>query len=135
MRFGGRRGGSRAVLVVVVLTAAATSPALAPGAVPPTIAALLYVLAVVGASALGGRWAGVAASLISFLALNIFFTPPLHTFSVAKTEDLVALGVFLLVSVVVGALLSTAVSQRARAERREREARLLHHVSTRLLSG
>jgi two-component system sensor histidine kinase KdpD len=130
------RGGSvRSALVVVLLTAAATSPAIAPGAVPTTIAALLYVLAVVGVSALAGRWAGMAASVISFLALNFFFTPPLHTFTVDKGEDLVALGVFLVVSVVVGTLLSTAVSHRARAERREREARLLHHLSTRLLSG
>lgn len=132
---GPRRGLARSTLVVVLLTGAATSPAVAPGAVPPTIAALLYVLAVVGASAVAGRWAGVAASTISFLALNFFFTPPLHTFTVDKSEDLVALGVFLLVSVVVGTLLSTAVSHRARAERREREARLLHHLSTRLLSG
>jgi two-component system sensor histidine kinase KdpD len=132
---GARRGPLWTVLVVVLFTTAATSPALAPGAVSPTIAALLYVLAVVGASAIGGRLAGVTASVLSFLALNFFFTPPLHTFSVRKSADLVALGVFLLVSVVVGTLLSTAVSHRARAERREREARLLHHLSTRLLSG
>ncbi|HEX6208068.1 MAG TPA: ATP-binding protein, partial [Actinomycetota bacterium] len=54
---------------------------------------------------------------------------------VGRVEDVVALAVFLIVSGIVGTLLSRAVSQRARAERREREARLLHRVGTRLLSG
>jgi two-component system sensor histidine kinase KdpD len=39
------------------------------------------------------------------------------------------------VSLIVGALVSRANTQRNRAERREREARLLQHLGTRLLSG
>ena len=44
--------------------------------------------------------------LCSFLALNFFFTPPLHTFAVEETADLVALAVFLAVSATVGTMLS-----------------------------
>ena len=98
-------------------------------------AAMVYVLAVTGASALGGLRAGLATSVLSFLSLNFFFTQPFHTVKVAHVDDLVALVGFLVVSGIVGMLLSTAVSQRTRAERREREARLLHRVGTRLLSG
>ncbi len=88
-----------------------------------TTAALAYVLAVTAAATLGGIISGLAASVVSFFALNYFFTSPFHTFVVTKAEDLIALLVFLLVSATIGALISTALDQRARAERREREAR------------
>jgi two-component system sensor histidine kinase KdpD len=125
----------RALVLAVALTALATAPAALPVRVHPATAALGYVLAVVIAAAWGGLPAGLAASVLSFLALNFFFTPPFHTLTVGQEEDVVALAVFLVVSVIVGSLVSRALSQRARAERREREARLLHHVSARLLSG
>jgi two-component system sensor histidine kinase KdpD len=106
-----------------------------PGTVPTSSAALAFVLGVTAAAATGGMAAGLLASGLSFLSLNFFFTPPLETFSVQKAEDLVALVVFLVVSATVGALVSRAIDQRGRAEVREREARLLHHLGTRLLSG
>ena len=124
-----------ALLVGVVASGAVTALAALPAGISTTTAALLYVLAVMASSLVAGIWAGLAASVPSFLALNFFFTPPLHTFNVAKGEDLVALVVFLLVSATVGALLSSALAQRTRAERREREARLLNHLGTRLLAG
>ena len=112
-----------------------TLGALLPVEIPTTTAALLYVLAVVVAAAAGGLVCGLIASVCSFLALNFFFTPPFHTFAVEETADLVALAVFLAVSATVGTMLSRVLEQRARAERREREARLLHHLGTRLRSG
>jgi two-component system sensor histidine kinase KdpD len=126
---------ARAALTAVVLTGAATSLAALPGGISTASAAVVYVLAVTGASAMAGLWAGLVASALSFLTLNFFFTEPFHTLNVAKPEDLVALVVFLVVSGIVGTLLSSAVSQRARAERREQEAVLLHRLGTRLLSG
>jgi two-component system, OmpR family, sensor histidine kinase KdpD len=125
----------RAALAAVLPPGAATLLALVPAGVSTPTAALAYVLAVVAAAATGGLRAGLGASLLSFLALNFFFTEPLHTFRVNKGGDLVALGVFLLVSLIVGTLLSTALSERARAQRREREARLQYHLGARLLSG
>jgi two-component system sensor histidine kinase KdpD len=94
----------------------------------------LYMLAVVGAVVLGGLWSGLAASVLAFLGLNFFFTPPRSTFRVGKTDDLVALIVFLIVTVVVAALLARAFDERARATRRERESRLLNYFATELLS-
>jgi two-component system sensor histidine kinase KdpD len=125
----------RVALAAVVPPAAVTLGAALPVAISTTTAAVAYVLAVVGAAVLGGVWAGLIASLLSFLVLNFFFTPPFQTFSVDKTQDLVALAVFLAVSATVGALLSRALTLRARAERREREARVLQHLGTRLLAG
>jgi two-component system sensor histidine kinase KdpD len=96
---------------------------------------LLYVLAVLVAVRVGGGIPGIAASIVSFLALNFFFTPPLHTFGVGTLEDLVALLAFLVVSATVGLLLSSAVAARAGVERREIAARLINRLTTRLLAG
>jgi two-component system sensor histidine kinase KdpD len=125
----------RLALPALVLPGAVTVTAALPFRISTTTAALGFVLAVTGAALIGGSGSGLVASVLSFLALNFSFTPPVGTFSVRKTEDLVALVVFLLVSAVVGALVSRANAQRYRAERREREARLLQHLGTRLLSG
>jgi two-component system sensor histidine kinase KdpD len=122
-------------VVAVTFPAAVTALAALPGEVSTSSAALAFVLAVTSAAVVAGMGAGLTASLLSFLSLNFFFTPPVGTFSVRKTEDLVALVVFLIVSATVGALVSRAVAQRSRAEVREREARLLQHLGTRLLSG
>lgn len=130
-----RTGRRLRLLAAVALPAAVTGLAALPGRVSTSSAALVFVLAVTSAAVVAGMPAGLTASLLSFLSLNFFFTPPVGTFSVRKTEDLVALGVFLLVSATVGALVSRALAQRARAEVREREARLLQHLGTRLLSG
>jgi len=103
---------------------------------PPTaVVALLFVLAVLVATRVGGAVSGVAASFVSFLSLNFFFTPPLHTFFVGTIEDVVALGVFLVVSVTVGLLVASAVAARLNVERREVGARLTSRLATRLLSG
>jgi two-component system sensor histidine kinase KdpD len=125
----------RVAVPAVVLSAAATALDLLPGNVSTASAAMAYVVAVTGAAIVGGSIAGLVAAVLSFLALNFFFTPPIHTLNVGKTEDLVALVVFLLVAVTVGTLVSRALTQQARAERREREARLLQHLGTRLLAG
>jgi two-component system, OmpR family, sensor histidine kinase KdpD len=125
----------RVVLVAVLPPGVATAVATVSFRTSTTMAALGFVLAVTAAALLGGSAAGLIASVVSFLALNFFFTVPVGTFGVGKTEDLVALMVFLLVSAVVGTLVSRAQAQRHRAERREREARLLQHLGTRLLSG
>jgi two-component system, OmpR family, sensor histidine kinase KdpD len=133
-----RRRWTRALRVAIAALlppAVVTFAALLPTEVPTATAALCYVLAVVAAAVLGGLIAGLAASVVSFLALNFFFTPPFHTFAVEETADLVALAVFLAVSATVGTLLSRVLDQRARAERREREARLLNHLGSRLRTG
>lgn len=125
------------IRVATVILAPAVVTALAiPQRHPPTaVVAVLYVLAVVVVARIGGAIAGIAASVLSFLALNFFFTHPLHTFAVGAPADLVALVVFLMTAVVVGVLLSSALDAKERAERRERETRLMNRLATRLLAG
>ncbi|MCA1834042.1 MAG: ATP-binding protein [Actinomycetota bacterium] len=95
----------------------------------------LCLLAVVVAAAFGGLRSGLAASVVAFLSLNLFFTEPYHTFGVRRLADLIALLVFLAVSTVVGALLSQAIEERERAERRVTEAAFLDRITSRLISG
>ncbi len=134
------RWGITPVLRKPILAALAGPAAVTLLAIPeeppePAVVALLYFLAVVIAARVGGALAGVAASLLSFLALNFFFTQPLHTFAVGAPEDLISLFVFLVASAVVGVLLSSSRDAKAKAERRELEARLLNRLATRLLAG
>lgn len=129
-----RRSRARATVAVITAVGAATLLRLVPG-VSTAVAALVYVLAVVGATAVGGQIAGLVAAPLSFLALNFFFTPPRYTFAVDKTEDLFALVVFLVVALTVGTLLSLALSSRDRMQHRELEARLMTRLSTHLISG
>ncbi|HXF71595.1 MAG TPA: ATP-binding protein [Actinomycetota bacterium] len=130
-----RRGGGRTLLAGVGAPLAVTALASLPGDVSPTIAALLYVPAAMGAAVVGGAPAGVVASVLSFLGLNFFFTEPVHTLRVERAEDLVALVVFLVVSLGAATLLSSALREREAALRREREARLLQAAGERLLAG
>lgn len=130
-----RRPWWRVVAIAVACSAAGIAIALllhpdrAFGAVP------VALLGVVTAAALGGAVSGVLASALSFLGLNYFFTQPRHTFRVASDEDVVALVVFFVVSLIVGSLLSRALDARARAVRSEREARLLGYLATKVMSG
>jgi two-component system sensor histidine kinase KdpD len=124
----------RDVLATIMLPAAATAigTSLDLGPFGP---ASLYLLAVVTTAAVGGLWSGLTAAALSFLGLNYFFTPPLHTLRVGKPEDVVALFVFVGTAAIVGALLARALEERQRVERREDELRLVNRFSTRLLSS
>lgn len=125
----------RAVSAAIVAPALVTLLAIPKEHLSRAAIAVIFVLAVVLAARVGGAGAGVGASVLSFLSLNFFFTPPLHTFVVGTTSGLVALLVFLSVAVIVGLLLSSSLSERHRAEQREVEARLSNRLATRLLAG
>jgi len=119
--------------VAVAGPGAATLIALGIGSERSTAAALIYLLAVVATATVGGLGPGIIASALSFLGLNYFFTPPHHTLSVGKSDDLIALVVFVSVGMIVSTLVALGLGQRARAERREVEARSLYAISSRLL--
>jgi two-component system sensor histidine kinase KdpD len=130
-------GGSRlrAVAVSVLMPVAALGVGLIVQPERELGAVSLFLLAVVAAAVVGGIWAGVGSSVVGFLALNYFFTEPLHTFRVNDRDDVVAIVTFLIVALVVGSVVARAVDERLRATRREREARLLNLFATKALSG
>jgi hypothetical protein len=59
--------------------------------------ALLFLLPVLTSTTIWGLGPGVLSAFIAFLAYNYFFIPPYYTFTVHRTQDLVALLIFLVV--------------------------------------
>jgi two-component system, OmpR family, sensor histidine kinase KdpD len=130
-------GGSaaRTVAVSVVAPAVALGIGLLVHPEREVGAVSLFLLAVVAAAVIGGIGAGIGSSVLGFLALNWFFTEPLHTFRVYNRDDVVTIVTFLIVALVVGSVVARAVQEGVRATRREREARLLNLFATKALSG
>jgi two-component system, OmpR family, sensor histidine kinase KdpD len=84
----------------------------------------------------------LATAVLSVLAFNYFFIAPVHRLTIADSENVAALVVFLVVAVVVGRLAAAARDRAAEAERRarlatqrENEAELLAAVAALLLGG
>jgi two-component system sensor histidine kinase KdpD len=87
---------------------------------------LLWTLVI---SALYGWRIGVFAAIVTNMALNFFFIEPLHTLTVGAAENVVGLGVFLMVSVVGGSLLTAARSAARDAQLRQAETQVLLRMS------
>ena len=87
--------------------------------------ALLYLVPVIAAGGIGGIWAGLPAALGADLLVNFFFVPPYHTLLADRREHVIVLVVYILVAASVSLAIDLAARQRARAARRETEARLL----------
>ncbi len=113
-----------AVAVGHVLTKLTTFPNLS----------MIFLMAVVYAAVSFGIWPAVYASVLSFLAYNLFFIEPLYTLTVAKPHELLALGVFLAIAVVISTLAGRVRDQAQMAVGRMRATRRLYEF-TRRLSG
>lgn len=98
------------------------------------VAEVVLMLAVVGASVLGYR-VGLAVAIEAFLLLNYFFASPKESFAIDRTDDLVALGAFVTVSLIVGAIVARLNELRARASLAARDAELRMRVNGELLAG
>jgi len=131
----GRARAAAGIVVAVAAPAFVTAIASIPSHPGAAVPALLYLLAVVAASAIGHLWPGLLAAALSFVGLDYFFTPPVHRLTVSKGEDLFALAVFLVVAAAVSAAISAALEQRAMAEFREQQVRALYHVTSQLLAA
>ena len=55
---------------------------------------LFYLLVVIGVAAVGGLLPAVLSALGGFLLANWYFTKPYHTLSVAHSDNLIGLIVF-----------------------------------------
>lgn len=101
--------------------------------VNPTTVALSFLLAVLIVSAVWGLTIAVFMSFVAALAFNFFFLPPVGTFTIADTQNWVALFAFL-VTAVVASNLSERVRREARAaDERRREVERLYSFSQDLL--
>ena len=90
---------------------------------------LLFLLLVVGVSAVGGLWPALAAAVSGFLLVNWYFTPPLYTFTISDGENILALVVFLLVAAIVSGFVALAARRAAEAARTRAEAEALSRLA------
>ncbi len=96
---------------------------------------LLFLGFVVAVALVGGLYPALAAAVVGFGLLNYYFTPPIHQFTVADGENLLALVVFLLVAVGVSAVVDLAARRTVEAAQARAEAETLSTVAGSVLRG
>jgi two-component system, OmpR family, sensor histidine kinase KdpD len=95
--------------VSALAVAAVTGAIFALKTVAPVLGlAILYLLAVLPVAVLYGLGYALGVSIASMLAFNFFFLPPLHTLELTDSDNWVALGVFVVTSIVVSELATRA---------------------------
>ena len=100
----------------------------------PTTIALTFLLLIQWLAAYWGLRLAIAASVAAALCFNYYFLPPLGTFTIADTQNWVALGAFLATAVLGSNLADRLQQARAASERRGRELELLYDLGQRLLA-
>jgi two-component system, OmpR family, sensor histidine kinase KdpD len=96
---------------------------------------LLFLLAVLGASVVGGYASAFLAAILSALAYNFFFIDPRHTFTIAAPHEVFALVVFLTVAIIAGGLASRIREQAEVARIRATALQSLYDFSRKLASA
>ena len=119
---------SAALIAAATLTIAALKPH-----APVISLGALYIIVVLAAAVLWGLPYAVGVSIVSLLAFNWFFLPPVHTFALDDASNWTALLVYLVTAVVTSELAARMRRRAAEAERRERDAALLADLAARLL--
>jgi two-component system sensor histidine kinase KdpD len=94
---------------------------------------MLFMGLVVATALVGGLRPAVLTSFISGFCLNYFFTPPLHTLTVASGENAFALLLFVVVAIAVSSVVDLAARRTAQAEKATAEADALTVLSHSLL--
>ncbi len=96
---------------------------------------LVYLVAVVTITVLGGFWPAVLAAVAASLLLNWYFTEPLHTFTIQQPKELLALLLFVTVAVAVSSVVHLAARRAVQAARAREEAASLLELAQTVLAG
>ncbi|MCW2243272.1 sensor histidine kinase [Azospirillum canadense] len=94
--------------------------------------ALVFLTAVLTSAVTGGLLPSLYASLISVLAFNYFFLPPLYTFTITEAENIVALFFFAVVALIASNLTARVRAQAVAARRRAKTTEDLYQFSRKL---
>ena len=93
-----------AVVLVPLLTLALTTNR---SDINLTSDVLVFLVAVVAVALVGGFLPALLAAIAGSLLLNYYFTPPIHQFTIAETNNVLALGVFVAVGLAVSWVVDT----------------------------
>jgi two-component system, OmpR family, sensor histidine kinase KdpD len=99
----------------------------------PTESMVLMVV-VVATALIGGLIPAVVSALGSGVLLNVLFTPPLHTITIAEPENAIAIVLFVVVGIAVATVVDTAARRTAQAAKARAEADALTVLSHSLLN-
>lgn len=97
-----------------------------------TSIALVFLTAVLTSAITYGLMPSLFACIVSVLAYNFFFLPPLYTFTIADPENVVALFFFLIVAVIASNLAARVRAQAVTAAARARITESLYLFSRKL---
>jgi two-component system sensor histidine kinase KdpD len=96
---------------------------------------LLYLLAVVVVSLVGGFWPALLSAVVASLLLNYYYVPPIHRFTISEPQNALALGVFVLIASLVSRVVDLAAERSSQAARSSAEAETLSTLAGSLLRG
>ncbi|MGW2703885.1 DUF4118 domain-containing protein [Streptomyces sp. NPDC001340] len=96
---------------------------------------LLFLTLTVGAALLGGLRPALASAAVGSLLLNWYFTPPVHTWTIADPENIVAIAVFFAVAVAVASVVDLAARRTHQAARLRAESEILSYLAGNVLRG
>ncbi|MFF7163213.1 DUF4118 domain-containing protein [Streptomyces sp. NPDC008086] len=96
---------------------------------------LLYLTLTVAAALLGGLLPALASAVVGSLLLNWYFTPPVHTLTIADPKNIVAIAIFVGVAVAVASVVDLAARRTHQAARLRAESEILSFLAGNVLRG
>ncbi|MCX4580499.1 sensor histidine kinase KdpD [Streptomyces sp. NBC_01571] len=96
---------------------------------------LLFLAMTVAAALLGGLYPALASAFVGSLLLNWFFTPPVHTLTIADPKNIVAIAIFVGVAVSVASVVDLAARRTQQAARLRAESEILSVLAGSVLRG
>ena len=96
---------------------------------------LIYLVLVVGVALVGGLRPAVLAAVASGVVLNYYFTPPVHSFTIADRNNALAIVVFVVVAVSVSTVVDLAATRAEQSARSSAEAEILSSLAVTALTS
>ena len=96
---------------------------------------LLFLTFTVAAALVGGLFPALASAVVGSLLLNWYFTPPVHTLTIADPKNIVAIAIFVGVAVSVASVVDLAARRTHQAARLRAESEILSFLAGNILRG
>jgi two-component system, OmpR family, sensor histidine kinase KdpD len=125
-------GYALAAVLMPLLTLALTSVR---GDIKLTSDVLVFLAAVIAVALVGGFIPALLAAVAASLLLNFYFIAPIHKFTIAQVNNVLALVIFVIVGLAVSSVVDTAARRTKQAARAGAESELLATTAGSVLRG
>jgi two-component system sensor histidine kinase KdpD len=96
---------------------------------------LAFLALTVACALVGGLWPALFCAVAGSLALNYYFTPPIHNFTIENPQNVTALIVFVVVAASVASAVHLSARRADQAVAAQRESRVLAQLAHSLLGA